>query len=184
MVEVALVRPDDYEELAHFMSAFPDVKPRSVDGWRSRLRAWWELNPAFDDSLPARLARPRRREDRRFFGSLPVKIQLGGEEATAFAATSWRVLPAYRGKSVGLKLRQLDTHKQNLHFSTTPKEERVPFLKRLGYQQIPRGSGTDVQSQFIVDFEKFLRGKFGAGVLQGVGAKLGAPVLSSRRRCA
>jgi hypothetical protein len=178
-VEVAVVRADDYEELASFMAAFPGVRACSIPGWRSRLRAWWDANPAFDESIPRGWLVRDNGKIGGFFGSLPLKIQVGGREMQAFAATSWRVLPAYRGKSMSLKLRQLDAHRQALHFSTTPKPERVPLLRRLGYQPIPRGPRTELQSHFILDFEKFLRGPAHSRLFHGIGARIAAPVLAA-----
>lgn len=178
-IDVAVAGPDDYPELASFMAGFPGVKVRDVHGWLSRLRAWWDLNPAFDDSLPRGWILRDRGVIGGFFGSIPLRIQLEGGETTAFAATSWRVLPEHRGRSIGLKLRQLQAHKDALHFSTTPLEELVPLLKRLGYRQIERGPGTDRQSQFILDFEKFWRDRARGTRLVGRMAKLAAPALAA-----
>ena len=178
-VDVSLVFPDDYEDLASFMASFPAVRPSSSASWRSRLHAWWDLNPAFDESMPRGWV---VRDDGKiggFFGSLALKLQVGGREMQAFAGLNWRVLPAYRGRSLGLKLRQLDAYKQALHFTTTPKEDRVPLLKRLGYQPMPRGPGTELQSHFILDFQKFLRGPAHSRLFRGPGATVAAPLLAA-----
>ena len=179
MVGIAVVRADDYEELAGFMAAFPDVKVRTPADWRSRLAAWWDLNPAFQEAFPRGWI---LRDDGRitgFFGSIPLRVQLGGRPATAFGATSWRVLPEYRGKSINLKLRQLAAHKEDVHFATTPREEIVPLLERLGYRQIRRGEGSEFQSQIILDFEEFLRSRYRDLAVKKPIAKLGAPFLDA-----
>ena len=127
MVEVAVVQPEDYEALATFMASFPGVKARTVDAWRNRLRYWWDLNPAWDASLPRGWM---LRDDGRiggFFGSVALQMQVQGEPVRVFGATSWRVLPEHRGRSLGLKLKQLEVHKENLHFSTTPREDLLPL---------------------------------------------------------
>jgi hypothetical protein len=166
-MEMVVVGPADYQELAAFMSNFPDVKARTVEAWIGRFRAWWDLNPAYQASFARGWA---LRHDGRvvgFFGSLPLKLQVAGNEATVFGATSWRVLPEGRGKSLSLKMKQLEEHKDTLHFSTTPREDLIPLLKRLGYRQIARGAGTDAQSQYIIDGARFWRGRLHP-VLTGV----------------
>jgi len=186
-VTVTVVQPEDYEELASFMATFPGVKERSAASWLGRLRAWWDLNPAFEQTFPRGwLIRDQGKMGGKmggriggFFGSLPLRMQLAGKDATAFAATSWRVLPDYRGRSIGLKMRQLEVHKEHLHFSTTPREDLVPLLKRLGYQQIDRGPGTDHQRQFILDGEKFWRFRFRSTPAGPVLAKVAAPALAA-----
>jgi hypothetical protein len=178
-VEVAVVRVEDYAELASFMADFPGARVRSVDGWHSRLRTWWDANPAFEPTFPRGWVLRDAGKIVGFFGSLPLKLQLAGRETTAFAATSWRVLPEYRGKSIGLKLRQLSAHKDALHFSTTPKEELVALLKVLGYQPIDRGPGTDAQSVLILDFEKMLRARYRDAFLGPWMAKIAAPGLGA-----
>jgi hypothetical protein len=174
---VEVVRPEHYGEIATFMAAFPGAKPRSVESWQSRLRTWWDANPAFDPSFPRGWALRDGGAIVGFFGSLPLAMQVAGRDATAFAATSWRVLPEYRGGAIGLKLRQLSAHKDALHFSTTPKEELVALLKMLKYRPIDRGEGTDGQSLLIFDFEKLLRTRLGDAFLGPSIAKLVAPGL-------
>lgn len=177
-IEVAVVGPDDYERLAAFLAEFPARRPASAARWLALLRAWWDRNPAFDESLPRGWV---VREDGRiggFFGSLPLKFQAGFREVRAFAALHWYVLPAYRGQSLQLRLRPLDLHKQAIHFSTTPKADRLPLLKRLGYRPIPRGPGTELQSHFLLDVRKFLGRQARARLLRGPGAAVAAPVLA------
>jgi hypothetical protein len=179
MADVTVLKPGEYEELASFMAGFPGVKARSAAAWLDRLRAWWDLNPAFDDAFPRGWLLRDQGRIAGFFGSLPLRMQLAGRDATVFAATSWRVLPEHRGKSLRLKLRQLQEHKQELHFSTTPRDDLVPLLQRLGYRQIDRGQEADSQSQFILDCEKFWRVRFGETSLGPGIAKLAAPALAA-----
>jgi len=179
VADVSVLRSEEYDELATFMAGFPGVRPRSAIDWQSRLRTWWDLNPAYEPAFPKGWV---LREDGRiagFFGSIPLRMQLGGEETTAFAATSWRVLPEHRGKSLTLKLRQLAAHKEQLHFSTTPRDDLVPLLQKLGYQRIERGETADTQSVVLLDCEKFLRFRFGDGAIGAVGAAIGAPILDA-----
>jgi hypothetical protein len=179
VADVAVVRPDDYEELASFMAGFPGVRPLDVAGWRSRLATWWDANPAFEESFPRGWLLRDNGTIGGFFGSIPLTVQLAGEEATAFSPTSWRVFPQYRGKSLSMKLLQLETHKEHLHFSTTPQKEMVPLLTRLGYRPIPRGETARHQSLLILDAEKFLRIRFRDGLLGKTLTLVGAPVFAA-----
>lgn len=185
-METVVVRPEDYQELAVFMSAFPDVKARSVEAWIARFRSWWDLNPAYEPSFARGWALRHEGRVVGFFGSLPLKLQLLGAETTVFGATSWRVLPEGRGKSLGLKMKQLDEHKTSLHFSTTPREDLIPLLKRLGYRQIERGPGTDAQSQYIIDGGKFWRGRLHPALtgLAGIGLSIYQALRTSALRAA
>ncbi len=177
-MDITVVGPDDYQDVAAFMAAFPGVKARSVAAWLDRLRAWWDLNPAFEDGFPRGWMLRDGAAIGGFFGSLPLRMRLGGQETTAFAATSWRVLPAHRGASLALKMRQLRAHPDALHFSTTPLEALVPLLTRLAYQPIERGPGTERQSQFILDGEKFWRARLRDRPFGTLAAKLGGPAMA------
>jgi hypothetical protein len=179
VVDVVVVRPEDYAEITAFMAGFPGMKPRTIGSWHNRLSAWWDLNPAFDEAFPRGWVLRDGGRITGFFGSIPLKLQLGGKEAIAFAATSWRVLPEHRGRSISLKMRQLATHKEHLHFSTTPKPELVALLTRLGYQQIRRGAGTESQSQIILDWQRFLRVRYPKLPLVTVSAPLAASMLAA-----
>lgn len=173
------VRRDDYQELAAFMAAFSGVIARTVDAWRNRFYAWWDLNPAFDESLPRGWVLRDEGRIAGFFGSIPLKVQLDGKETRAFTGTNWRVLPGHRGGSLGLKLKQLQSHSDHAHFSTTPLEELVPLLQRLGYQPLRRGPGTEQQSQFICDVEKFLEAKIAGVPGRAVVARIAAPAFAA-----
>jgi len=157
MARVAVVRPEDYERLATFMAAFPGVKPCTAARWRSRMAAWWDRNPAFQESFPRGWVVDDDGTIAGFFGSIPLKMQLGGTEATVFCTTTWRVAAEHRGKTLELKLRQLKAHEKHLHFSTTPMKDLVPLLQRFKYRQVERGPDAKYQSQLIFDCANFWR---------------------------
>ena len=91
-LQVTCVVPADYAELAAFLASFPDDETGSADAWLDRMRAWWDLNPAFEDSMARGWV--LRYDDRivGFFGSIPRRFRLGGRETTVFASTTWRGL--------------------------------------------------------------------------------------------
>lgn len=177
-IDVAVVQPADYERLATFLGEFPARRPARPGRWLELMRAWWDRNPAFDEALPRGWVVREEGKIGGFFGSLPLKFQAGYREVRAFAALHWYVLPAYRGQSLQLRLRPLDLHKQAIHFSTTPKADRLPLLTRLGYRPIPRGPGTELQSHFLLDARKFLGRQARARLLRGPSAAVAAPLLT------
>jgi hypothetical protein len=157
MPEVSRVSEADYAALSRFLAAFPDDESGSAKAWLNRMRSWWDLNPAYDDSFARGWMLRERGKIVGFLGSIPWKFQLGGRETTVFAGTTWRVLPEYRGMSIALKRRQMDEHEDVLHFSTTPRAEVERLLTRLGYEPMRRGQGDETHSVIVLDFEKWLR---------------------------
>jgi hypothetical protein len=157
--EVVAVKPGDYEELAAFLAAFPGDKS-NAEAWLLRLRAWWDENPAFSEEVARGWALRDSGRIVGFFGSIPLQFQIGGKATTAFAGTTWRVLPPYRGISMALKTRQMDEQRGTLHFSTTPAPKVAGMLKLLRYQPISNWQGGDQQSLVVFDFGKLLRRRF------------------------
>ena len=181
--EVSKVSRDDYVNLAKYLAAFPEDQSQSTQSWLSRIRAWWDLNPAFEDSFARGWL---LRDDGKivgFLGSIPRKFQLRGNETTVFAGTTWRVLPEFRGMSVALKLRQMDEHGDVLHFSTTPTAEVARLLELLGYATFCRGSRDGDHSAIFLNFEKVLRARLQDATLGDMLAKRLAPVLGAIQTC-
>lgn len=176
MPEVSTVRPDEYEKLALFLANFPG-ETRSMESWLKRLRAWWDCNPAFVNSFTRGWLLQEKGQIVGFLGDIPLKFQLLGKETTVFAGTTWRVLPQYRGMSMALKRRQMNEHKERLHFSTTPRPEVVRMLKLLRSRPIDRGEGTDAHSLIILNFEKPLRMRFQHAFPGTIAAKMLSPIL-------
>lgn len=160
MPEVASVSEADYAELASFLAAFPDDESASAESWLSRMRAWWDLNPAYVDALTRGWMLRENGRIVGFLGSIPWRFRLGGNDTTVFAGTTWRVLPEFRGMSIVLKRRQMDEHRDVLHFSTTPRPEVARILKLMEYERIRRGTGTETHTAILLNFEKILRIKF------------------------
>ncbi len=175
MPELSTVRTGDYEELASFLANFPGQEKHSPHWWLSRLRAWWDLNPAFAGSFSRGWLLRDKSRIVGFFGAIPWKMQLSGKESIAFGGTTWRMLPEFRGMGMALKSRQMDEHKEVLHMSVNTRREIIPLVKLLRYQEIDRGAGADKQSLLVVDFKKVLRGKFGNGAADAIATKIFAP---------
>lgn len=178
-LQVSCVVPADYSELAAFLASFPDDETGSAGAWLDRMRAWWDLNPAFEDSMARGWV--LRYDDRivGFFGSIPRRFRLGGRETTVFASTTWRVLPEYRGTSMALKRRQMDEQQGTLHFSTTPRSEVVRLLELLGYTRLPRETGWEEHSIVILNFRNILRARLRSVFAGGLLAAVLAPVLGA-----
>jgi hypothetical protein len=177
--EVSEVSREDYEKLAKYLAAFPEDQSQSSLSWLSRMHAWWDLNPAFEDSFARGWFLQDDGKIVGFLGSIPRKFQLGGNETTIFAGTTWRVLPEFRGMSVALKRRQMDEHRDALHFSTTPTAEVARMLELLGYATFNRGPRDGNHSAIILNFEKVLRTRLQRATLGEMLAKRLAPVLGA-----
>lgn len=69
-----------------------------------------------------------------FMGSIPVKFQIRGETGLAVAASSWYVMPAYRGfYSLAFLSAFLRQQTPGLFLSTTPTETVKYILGQLGF---------------------------------------------------
>ena len=192
MPEVSRVSLTDYAALSTFLAGFPDDESGDAGAWMRRMQTWWDLNPAFDDGVTRGWLLREQGEIVGFLGAIPWKFQLGGQETTVFAGTTWRVLPQYRGMSFALKRRQMDEQGDALHFSTTPRAEVERLLKLLGYEPMRSGEGDETHSAIILDFEKLLRAKLDGRASARLLAKRAAPALAAfqamrtrrLRRCA
>jgi hypothetical protein len=179
MPEVTPVSLTDYAALSAFLADFPDDESGSADAWLNRMRSWWDLNPAYDDSFTRGWLLREQGKIVGFLGSIPWRFQLGGQETTVFAGTTWRVLPAYRGMSFALKRRQMDEHEGVLHLSTTPRAEVERLLTKLGYEPMRGGGDDETHSAIILNVEKLLRRKLNGTPSARVIAKRAAPVLKA-----
>jgi hypothetical protein len=182
MPEISRVSLTDYAALSAFLAGFPDDESGGADAWLRRMQAWWDLNPAFDDETTRGWVLREQDEIVGFLGAIPWNFQLGGQETTVFAGTTWRVLPEYRGMSIALKRRQMDEHGDALHFSTTPRAEVERLLKLLGYEPMRSGEGDESHSAIILNFEKLLRAKLNGGPSARALARGAAPALAAFQR--
>ena len=176
---VSEVSREDYVDLAKYLATFPDDQSGSAQSWLNRMRAWWDLNPAFEESFARGWLLRSDGKIVGFQGSIPRKFQLGGTETTIFAGTTWRVLPEFRGMSIALKRRQMDEHRDVLHVSTTPTAEVARMLELLGYEAFCRGPRDGDHSAIFLNFEKVLRTKLQDASLGEMLAKCLAPVLGA-----
>lgn len=138
---IRLVEERDYERLANFLANFPEEADAS-DRWLTRLRHWWDDNPAFQTETPRGWMVVEKDHIVGFLGNIPTHFQLAGVTITAASATTWRVLPDYRRHSMQLYARLLDAGRDSLVFNTTPNESIKSMLRRLRVQDVPgRGPG-------------------------------------------
>ncbi len=179
MPEVNRVSEADYDALATFLAGFPGDQSGGAGSWRRRMRAWWELNPAFDPGFTRGWLLREGGAIVGFLGAIPWKFQLGGRETTIFAGTTWRVLPEYRGLSFALKRRQMSEHEDALHFSTTPREEVERLLVLLGYEPMRPHRGTESHSVIVLDVEKTLRAQLNGTASSALIAKAAAGPLKA-----
>ena len=182
MPEVSRVSEADYAALSAFLADFPEDESGSAESWLRHMHTWWDLNPAFDDAFTRGWLLHEQGEIVGFLGAIPWKFQLGGQETTVFAGTTWRVLPEHRGMSIALKRRQMDEHVDVLHFSTTPRAEVERLLTLLGYEPMRSGEGDETHSAIILNFEKLFQAKFNLRATGRALAKSAEPTLRAIQR--
>jgi hypothetical protein len=72
-----------------------------------------------------------------FLGNIPRLFRVVGTDARVYCATTWRVLPEFRNRSVALYAEHLKAGARTFLFNTTPNESVVKLLDYLKYQSIP-----------------------------------------------
>lgn len=172
--EIAPVFANDYEELASFLSTFPGVASSCVS-WHARLRWWWDNNPAFSEDLVRGWTLRAEGKIVGFLGSIPLRFMADGRETIAFAGTTWRVLPEYRGLSFALKQRQMKDRKGSMQFATTPTPNNAALLKLLRNHDLGQWQGGPHHSFVVTDFRRVLRRKFGDGQICRLAALASLP---------
>lgn len=182
MPEISPVSLKDYAALSIFLADFPDDETGSAQAWLNRMRTWWDLNPAFHETITRGWLLREQGEIVGFLGSIPWKFQLDGHETTVFAGTTWRVLPEYRGMSFALKRRQMDEQEDVLHFSTTPRAEVARMLTKLGYAPMGSGRDDEAYSAIVLNVEKLLRSKLNGRPSGRTIAQCAAPPLKALQR--
>lgn len=170
-VIVQSVEPRDYEDLAAFLAQFGD-ETRNIDFWEARLRSWWDENPSFLDPLERGWILRHGMQIVGFWGGIPSKFLINGEESTVFGGTTWRVLPEFRRRSMLLYGRKMQAHKDALFFSTTASQLVTKLHTLRGYQPICGVQGTSERSIVVLDYGKLIQQRF-----QGIGGRILASFL-------
>ncbi len=191
-MEVCPVSREAYAPLAEYLSAF-ERDSRTPEAWLERFRIWWDANPAFSEADPRGWILKDGNKIAGFLGNIPFFFSSEGRPVRAYTASTWRVLPDYRGYSLDL-LRKFMRFTQN-HFSvcTTPAPNVSEIFKKLGYEMIPRGD--DRTGWSVIHFENVfgqVRGenflsRLAAGIISGPlgwaqDRRLGAPGQEDRAR--
>lgn len=161
MAELFVVGPWDYADLALFLSSFPELSARA-GFWESRFRLWWEGNPAFGPAVERGWLLRDRGGIVGFLGSVPSVFQLDGEPATVLNASTWMVLPEYRGRSLELLFRQLAAARHTVLFNATPTDAVARLIAGLGFK--PFAWGDSSKSFLALSPRRCLESKLGAGL--------------------
>jgi hypothetical protein len=162
--EIAPADPADHEALADFLAAFPGLECRR-EFWQSRLRLWWQDNPAFPGSPAGWLLR-QDGAIKGFLGNLPSLFQLNGHPQTVYSITSWMILPEFRELSLPLLMEHMKAAEQTLLFDTTPTADVATILESLGFSPLPWAG--DRESFIVVDCKRVLNAA-APGPLRGAG---------------
>jgi len=97
------IQGSDYDNIAYFLSEFPDDN-LSLSEWKKKLYYWWNENPAYSDDHIRGLILLYGENIVGFVGNIPTKMIWDGEEKIVINGTTWRVLPEHRKKSMELCL--------------------------------------------------------------------------------
>src|SRR5215510_10087574 len=125
MLQIEPVTPDAYQEIADFLKN-SDESGRSADWWLTRMRHWWDKNPAMS-SQPARgFVITQDSSVVGLLGSIPTLVDTAEGIRPAASLTTWRVLPEHRKLSLPLLAKVLAS-KVYVHFNTTPADGVLPI---------------------------------------------------------
>ncbi len=162
MASIKPIAPEHFEQLASFLAEFPD-EGRYQEHWRGRMRLWWEDNPAVLGELPRGWGLWENGRLVGCLGNIPTRMQSAGGQITVFNATAWRVLPEYRGQSLGLFFFLISAAQSSLLFCTTPSPTALDILKGLKFKTMP---GAQRQYQVRLTYTRPLELRLGrAGAL-------------------
>ncbi|HAM34884.1 MAG TPA: hypothetical protein DEB40_04785 [Elusimicrobia bacterium] len=132
---LAPVSSSDHAALADFLASFPGLQGER-DFWLSRMRLWWQDNPAFVNA-PAGWVLRSGNAIEGFLGNLPSLLQCNGRCLTVHSITTWMVSPKFREQSLSLLLEHIRASEQTLLFDTTPTADVAAILESLGFVPLP-----------------------------------------------
>jgi hypothetical protein len=154
MVEIRELNTDDYEELSLFNAQFPGDK-RTKEDWLNRFQHWWDNNPAFDDKWIRGFLLIADGKIVGWVGSFPTWFKAGENIVKAFNGTSWRVLEPFRKYSIDLWTKNREISKHFISFNTTPTEDVIKMITRLGYVKYPWGGNRE--SYYLLKPYKYIQ---------------------------
>jgi len=157
MEKLTPVTSSDYADLSAFLADFQD-ETRDRQYWLDRFNLWWDANPAFSGGMDRGWVIKKDGKILGFFGTIPSRFRLLGNEITISNATSWRVLPEYRSSSLQLFSSFLNTSENSILFSTTPNIVVRKILRAAGFQLIPRKDRS--ATTLIINLEKVIGRSF------------------------
>ena len=134
---LAPVSEGDCDTLARYLASWPNE--RDAAWWRRRFPVWWDDNPFFSAGSARGWTLRSEHQIRGFFGLVPLRLQVAGQETTAFASTTWRADPALRHHSLTAIAQVMRHTKGSLLFISTLTPALVKILAALKFVPLPRG---------------------------------------------
>ncbi|MBF0445396.1 MAG: GNAT family N-acetyltransferase [Magnetococcales bacterium] len=132
------ISDQDIEPLCIYMKNF---RGRGSDRkfWQTRFAHWWQNNPFYKQGMIRGKLLRDGGDIVGFVGTIPVPVQIGGEEIIAYISSSWGVKPQYRKSSMKLLARLLVTIKKSEHpyIINNPLANTDMFYKLLGLRKLP-----------------------------------------------
>ena len=130
---------------------------RSYDYWLNRINHWWDINPAYDESLNRGwcLYRGDSLDIIGFIGSIPTFFQVNNEKQIVYSATTWRVEEKYRKQSLLLFSKLIKQSRDTILFDTTPTEGVIKILSSFRFNIFPNPNTENYL--YIINFNSFFK---------------------------
>jgi len=174
MADMLTLKPENYDELALFLSGFEN-EVKNKDAWLDVFRLWWESNPAFSGDIERGWILVDGKKIVGFIGNIPSSFQLLGKKTTVFTISTWNVLPAYRAQSIDLLFKTMDAAGRSILFDTTPTEAVATILGSFGFSPLPGYQNKN--SLIVINHGKFLRSKLADNIIGDVLSIALAPII-------
>jgi hypothetical protein len=151
MTQLEVVTESAYAQIAEFLAGFDpgDHPSRTSAWWITRMRHWWDDNPALSAGLHRGFVIVHAGRVVGFLGIVPGLVDTPEGTRSTASTSTWRVLPEYRKFSLELLSRMLAL-KAYVHFNTTPIEMVIPIMRGFKFVTFP-GSHRHHESLFILD---------------------------------
>jgi hypothetical protein len=136
--QIVDISDQDIEPLSLYMENFRG-RGTDIKFWQTRFAHWWQHNPFYKPGMIRGKLLRDGGDIVGFVGTIPVPVQIGGEEIIAYISSSWDVKPQYRKHSMKLLARLLATLKQTEHpyIISNPLANTDMFYKLLGLVKLP-----------------------------------------------
>ena len=135
---VSPITIEDYEPTAIFLEDITN-KRFNKSFWLDRFEYWWDKNPAMTENIiRGCVIRGKNGGIGGFFGNIPIKYYIMGEEKVACCTTSWYVGEEYKKRSLELLIPFLKQKGAAFLLDTTPSEKVAKMLIQIDFKNLDK----------------------------------------------